>query len=69
MDNVRIEGYNAVKNMYSKGLLSTDSDKLAAYRIQRNLKKTESDRISALESEVKEIKALLIKLIENNGNK
>lgn len=66
MSTIKIDGYNAEKDIWSKAIISTDHDKLQTHRTMKNVKKAESERISKLENDVSEIKRLLLQLIKTN---
>ena len=60
---VNIEGYNVVKDLNSNALLNIDIEKLSAYKNMKLSKKNENERINKIESDIQEIKALLISII------
>lgn len=63
-DRIPVENEKMVRDSYSRALLSTDHDAVAAYEKRRREVKAQKDRINRLEQEVAELKEMIAKLIE-----
>lgn len=66
--NNKIEGHSAVQDAHSKAILSTDANRLQTHRALKEMKRAEHKRMVDLEYEVKEIKQLLLQLLNKTGN-
>ena len=71
METVKIENSKFVRDIQSKAILSTDKNGLNEYYMKRELAKKElkdkfetKDRLEKLESDMQDIKSLLIKIAE-----
>ena len=60
---IPVQNERMVRDTYSRALLSTDHDAVAAYEKKRQEIKAQKDRINRLEQEVNELKQLLSQLI------
>lgn len=60
---INIEGYNVIKDLNSNALLNTDIEKLSTYKNMKLSKKNENERLNKIESDIQEIKALLLSII------
>lgn len=61
------DGKNLLRDMASKAILNTDTDKINDYKLKTKLiqkAKQDTERINKLEQDVSEIKTLLLNLIE-----
>jgi len=63
MMKINIEGYNVIKDLNSNALLNTDIEKLSTYKNMKLSKKNENERLNKIESDIQEIKALLLSII------
>jgi hypothetical protein len=66
----QVEGEShLVKDLHTKAVLSTDSAGLAAYRLKKKIIQSQAERLTTLESEVSQLRDLLIKVLNgNSGN-
>lgn len=62
-DKIPVKNERMVRDSYSKALLSTDLEAVAAYERKKREIKAQKDRINRLEQEVNELKQLLSQLI------
>lgn len=63
-DKIPVKDEKMVRDGYSRALLSTDHDAVAAYEKKKRELKAQKDRINTLEREVAELKQILLQLIE-----
>jgi hypothetical protein len=61
--NIKIDGFNAVKDLYSGALLSTDTGMLSVHKAKKMSRKEDAERINKLENDIVEIKEMLKQLI------
>lgn len=61
--NQKVEGQNLMKDQYSNAILSTDREKLEAHKNLKKSKRIDHERISKLELEVRQLRELVLNLI------